>query len=148
MKKIEKIQAGDPVLLVYPPGLDFIVAFVACLRAGVIAVPVYPPNPVRMKKDILMFSAVAMDCRAKVALTNSTYQHVKTMLAIKEKLSWRTGTAWPELDWVVTDSINAAKSSKDQNEEEDDDDNDEGRTGPAIVYIGIDVESERRHDFS
>ena len=29
-----KIAPGEPVLLVYPPGLDFIVTFIACLRAG------------------------------------------------------------------------------------------------------------------
>ncbi len=31
---------GDRVLLVYPPGLEFIVALFGCFRAGVIAVPV------------------------------------------------------------------------------------------------------------
>lgn len=36
-------QPGDRVLLIYQPGLDFICAFYACLYAGVIAVPVYPP---------------------------------------------------------------------------------------------------------
>lgn len=39
-----QVQAGEPVLLVYPPSLDFLVAFLACLRAGLIAVPVYPPG--------------------------------------------------------------------------------------------------------
>ena len=28
------IKNGDRVVLVYPPGLEFLVAFVACLRAG------------------------------------------------------------------------------------------------------------------
>ena len=35
------IKAKDRVLLVYPPSLDFIVAYIACLRAGVVAVPVF-----------------------------------------------------------------------------------------------------------
>src|ERR1700720_1217898 len=39
--------AGARALLLYPPGLDYIVAFYACLYAGVIAVPVYPPRPNR-----------------------------------------------------------------------------------------------------
>lgn len=29
-----KANEGDRVLLVYPPGLDFLVAFIGCLRAG------------------------------------------------------------------------------------------------------------------
>eukprot|EP00854_Cymbomonas_tetramitiformis_P000865 gene865-1358_t len=33
---------GDRVLLIYPIGLNFVVAFWACLRAGVVAVPLYP----------------------------------------------------------------------------------------------------------
>ena len=38
------LKPGDRALLVFPPSLDFIVAFYACLRAGVIAVPVFPPG--------------------------------------------------------------------------------------------------------
>ncbi|MBQ7813449.1 MAG: AMP-binding protein, partial [Thermoguttaceae bacterium] len=33
---------GKRALLLYPPGLDFIVAFYGCLYAGATAVPVYP----------------------------------------------------------------------------------------------------------
>jgi amino acid adenylation domain-containing protein len=36
---------GERALLVYPPGLEFVVAFLACLDAGVVAVPVHPPSP-------------------------------------------------------------------------------------------------------
>lgn len=35
----ERDLAGRPVMLVFPPGLDFIAAFVGCLYAGAIAVP-------------------------------------------------------------------------------------------------------------
>jgi acyl-CoA synthetase (AMP-forming)/AMP-acid ligase II/alkylation response protein AidB-like acyl-CoA dehydrogenase/acyl carrier protein len=34
-----RAQPGDRALLLYPPGLDFIVAFYACLCAGLVAVP-------------------------------------------------------------------------------------------------------------
>src|SRR5687767_6181199 len=37
------LHHGDRALLAYPPGLDSIVAFFACLRLGVIPVPVYAP---------------------------------------------------------------------------------------------------------
>src|SRR5258708_22121493 len=39
--------AGERVLLLYPPGLDYVAAFFGCLYAGAIAVPVYPPRPNR-----------------------------------------------------------------------------------------------------
>ena len=45
-----KLKKGDRVILVYPPSLDFVVAFIACLRVGVIAVPVFPPDPSKLNK--------------------------------------------------------------------------------------------------
>jgi acyl-CoA synthetase (AMP-forming)/AMP-acid ligase II len=38
------LSPGDRVLLVFEPCLGFIVSFLACLRAGLIAVPVFPPG--------------------------------------------------------------------------------------------------------
>lgn len=35
---------GDRAILLYPSGLDYIVAFFACLYAGIIAVPAFPPR--------------------------------------------------------------------------------------------------------
>ena len=38
------LKPGDRVLLAYPPGLEIICAFFACVRLGLIPVPVYPPS--------------------------------------------------------------------------------------------------------
>jgi len=35
-----KTQAGDKVLLVYPPSLEYVVTFYGCLLAGIVAVPI------------------------------------------------------------------------------------------------------------
>lgn len=40
----EHARPGDRALLVFAPGLEFLVAFYGCLEAGVIAVPVPPPR--------------------------------------------------------------------------------------------------------
>jgi acyl-CoA synthetase (AMP-forming)/AMP-acid ligase II len=37
-------QQGDRILLAYPPGLEMICAFFACVRSGLVPVPVYPPS--------------------------------------------------------------------------------------------------------
>src|ERR1044071_1774923 len=43
---LQKVEIrGERALLLYPPGLGFIVGFFGCLYAGVIAVPAYPPSP-------------------------------------------------------------------------------------------------------
>src|SRR5437773_7587987 len=52
---------GERVLLLYPPGLEFIAAFMGCIYAGAIAVPAYPP---RMNRNALRIVSIAEDCRA------------------------------------------------------------------------------------
>jgi acyl-CoA synthetase (AMP-forming)/AMP-acid ligase II len=65
------LKAGDRVLLVYPPSLDFIVAFLACLKAGIIAVPCYPPDPKKLNKDLKMFATIVSSCDAKAGKCQS-----------------------------------------------------------------------------
>lgn len=63
-------------VLVYPPSLDFVLAFLACLKVGVVAVPVFPPNPAR-RDTLHMFSKIVETCSAKYALTSLEYNHLK-----------------------------------------------------------------------
>jgi acyl-CoA synthetase (AMP-forming)/AMP-acid ligase II len=39
-----RVQPGDRILMFYPPGLDFVVAFFGVLYAGAVAVPLVPPR--------------------------------------------------------------------------------------------------------
>ncbi|WP_280523968.1 hypothetical protein [Enhygromyxa salina] len=39
------LSPGDRALLVYPPSLEFALAFGGCLWAGLLPVPTYPPQP-------------------------------------------------------------------------------------------------------
>ena len=44
-KRLAELAApGDRALLIFAPGLDFLVAYFACLYAGIIGVPVVPPR--------------------------------------------------------------------------------------------------------
>ncbi|OQR98230.1 fatty-acid-CoA ligase [Thraustotheca clavata] len=105
------LKKNDKLVLVYPPGLDFIVAFVACLRAGVVAVPVYPPDPRKLKKDIVMFTTVWSNSGAKTALTCANYNHVKKILDIKQKMTFSESYPWPELKWIETDRLGKNKAA-------------------------------------
>jgi acyl-CoA synthetase (AMP-forming)/AMP-acid ligase II/acyl carrier protein len=102
------LKKGDRVMLVYPPGLDFITAFVACIRAGLVAVPVYPPRP-GLNKDLKMFLSIQSNCGAKVCLTNSLYNFAKKIESIKSsitKLFSSNDITWPnDLKWIVTNQI-------------------------------------------
>ena len=57
---------GQRALLLYQPGLDFITAFLGCLYAGVVAVPVYPP---RANRSLERLIAIVTDAEASFALT-------------------------------------------------------------------------------
>ena len=67
------LEVGDRVLLVYPPSIEFVVAFASCLRAGLIPVPVYPPNPARLDHGMKVFNSISRDCDAKLVLTSQSY---------------------------------------------------------------------------
>jgi acyl-CoA synthetase (AMP-forming)/AMP-acid ligase II len=98
------IAHGDRAVLVYPPSLDFMVAFLACVKAGVVAVPVFPPNPTR-RDTLNMFAKIVRGCGAHVALTNTEYSHVKKLASIRDAIQLKsTSAVWPEeLTWILTD---------------------------------------------
>ncbi len=58
---------GQPVLLIFPPGLDFIVAFFAVLKAGAIAVPL---NFARQSHHQRRLAVVVEDSGSRLVLTN------------------------------------------------------------------------------
>ncbi|MEU5703589.1 type I polyketide synthase [Streptomyces aurantiacus] len=60
---------GAPVLLLHPPGLDYVAAFLGCLYAGAIAVPAYPPDTRRFGQTMPRLAAIARDSGATHALT-------------------------------------------------------------------------------
>ena len=85
----------DRVLLLYPPGLEYISGFMGCLYARAVAVPVPPPRLNRKMERILM---VAADSKSRIVLTT------KAVLAKIGSLLEKA----PELRsllWVATDDL-------------------------------------------
>lgn len=64
---------GQRVLLLYPTGLDFIAAFMGCLYAGVIAVPVTCPKIEEFPKSQALINAIAQDAGISGVLTPQAY---------------------------------------------------------------------------
>lgn len=64
-------MAGQAALLLYPPGLEFVVGFYACLFAGVVAVPAVPP---RINRALGNLDAIMADARTQIILTCSSLQ--------------------------------------------------------------------------
>ncbi len=58
--------AGRPVVLAYPPGLDFISGFFGCLYAGSVAVPSCVPH----RRTLESFRRIVRDADARLALSS------------------------------------------------------------------------------
>jgi len=69
---VEQGAVGERALLIYEPGLDYIAAFFGCIYASVIAVPVYPPDPMRLHRMLPRLQAVIRDAQARWILSTST----------------------------------------------------------------------------
>ena len=95
-------MAGERALLLYPQGLDFLVAYYGCLMAGTVAVPGYPP---RRNRNMTRIQAISDDANAKVALT---LHDVSTRSAdlLDEAPHLK------QLTWLATDRIDDAAGDK------------------------------------
>jgi 8-amino-7-oxononanoate synthase len=86
---------GQRVLLLYPPGLDFVAGFYGCLYAGAVAIPAYPP---RRNRNMLRIQAISDDAEAKAALSvHDVCDRVGPLLEEAPHLK--------DLTWLATDRI-------------------------------------------
>ena len=92
------IASGDRALLLYPPGLDYIVAFFGCLYAGVVAVPTYPPDPSKLNRSLPRLQAIVADAQVSLALTTAEILSVSKMLLPQAQYL-------DKLTWLSTDDI-------------------------------------------
>ncbi|MEO1802273.1 MAG: AMP-binding protein, partial [Cyanobacteria bacterium J06629_2] len=90
---ISRNLQGERVLLVFPAGLEFIAAFLGCLYAGAIAVPIYPPKRNQRRSRI---ESIIADCDAKGILTPSQlFNQIEASLVSRKT----------PLDYIFLDSL-------------------------------------------
>ncbi len=87
--------AGKRALLMYPPGLEFVVAFFACYYADITPVPAYPP---RRNRNMERINAISDDAQPAVALTVS-------LIVKRWQESVRTDSRLGHIPWVATEEI-------------------------------------------
>ena len=108
-----KLKAGDRALLVFFPSLSFSVSLLACFKAGVIAVPVFPPDPRKLQKDLDHFVSIQKSSEAKFVLTHSSYDYARKLTELSNLFSLKRKETWPSLQWIVVDDIlSQGKSGK------------------------------------
>lgn len=82
-------MSGKPVMLLYPPGIDFIAAFFGCLYAGAIAVPACSPDPLRLDRSLPRLVAVTRDAMPSAVLTTeATETDLRKLSGASPELSW------------------------------------------------------------
>jgi acyl-CoA synthetase (AMP-forming)/AMP-acid ligase II len=81
--------------LLYPPGLDFVTAFLGCLYAGTIAVPVELP---RRNRNLSRLESVIDDAQPTVILTDAGFA------AFRDRVNGST-QCLDRVDWFVTDEL-------------------------------------------
>jgi len=86
---------GERALLLYPPGLEFVVSFLGCLYGGVVAVPAYPP---RTNRPDARLAAIVKDARPRFALTTPALADLA-----KDFAAHVPGLR--DLQWVATEEI-------------------------------------------
>lgn len=89
---------GERVLLLYPPGLDFIAAFLGCLYSGAVAVPAYPPDPTRLARSLPRLQAIAADAQTTCVLTTAM---IHGMAGALFDIAPEFGT----MRWLATDTL-------------------------------------------
>ncbi|MCC5601619.1 non-ribosomal peptide synthetase [Nostoc favosum] len=87
--------SGERAILLYPSGLDYLIAFFGCLYAGVVAVPAYPPRNQRKTPRI---QAISIDAQASVALTTTAMLPTLQSILTPE-------TKQGNFHWLTTDNI-------------------------------------------
>lgn len=82
----EHVRPGAAVIVMHPPGLEFVAAFLGCLLAGVIAVPSYAP---KRPPDFARLRSISLTADARCALTTASDME-------------RIGTGWAEAGLAET----------------------------------------------
>jgi acyl-CoA synthetase (AMP-forming)/AMP-acid ligase II/predicted NAD/FAD-dependent oxidoreductase/acyl carrier protein len=86
------LAAGDRAVLVYAPSLDFVRAFVGCLIARVVPVPVAPPNPYNLEHELPALATIVRSARASAILTDSTFAGLQELAGAQPELAERPWT--------------------------------------------------------
>lgn len=91
-------EVDDRALLVFPPGLEFLVAFFGCLYARVLAVPTTYP---RGNKPASRLKTIQASCEAKIALS------VPSVVELQENIE----AAVADPKWIAIDPIEITSTS-------------------------------------
>ncbi|KAL4559435.1 hypothetical protein LXL04_031573 [Taraxacum kok-saghyz] len=104
------LQRRDTVVILCSPGLQLVEIMFGCQRAGLVAVPIVPPNPTFSNNDHHHFIRVLSQTRPNFAIANGSY-----IKSVREYIK----SSQPEnpiahmlknLKWISTDNLRLEKN--------------------------------------
>jgi amino acid adenylation domain-containing protein len=100
-------ESGKRALLLYPPGLEYIVALFGCFYAGVVAIPLYPPH---LNRHLLRVQSILKDAQATVALTDA--RSLARLRSLLSQLPELTSIHWLATDMLPSEIENESDESE------------------------------------
>jgi acyl-CoA synthetase (AMP-forming)/AMP-acid ligase II len=97
----EGLKKGDRVMIIYPntAQTEYLLAFLACLRVGIVPVSIYPPNPQKIDQDLVKFQHYVNNAGATTAITTAEYKRFVQLSSVTK--TW----AIPSKNWWATDKL-------------------------------------------
>ena len=96
--------SGDRVLVLLPPGIEFVPAFFGVLYAGCIAIPAYPPSSGRPDRASERLRAVIADAGVSLVLSSSAVLNRPALAAVLPELSTMPAIAIDAIDDDASDT--------------------------------------------
>ncbi|XP_029668216.1 disco-interacting protein 2 homolog A isoform X5 [Formica exsecta] len=87
-----RINTGDHVALIFPPGTDLICAFYGCLYVGAVPVTIRPPHPQNLQTTLPTVRMIVDVSKSILVLTN---QNILKLLKTKEANNVVDVKSWP-----------------------------------------------------
>lgn len=100
-KSLGPEAVNQRILLIYPPGVEFLAGFYGAMYAGAIPIPAPPPDLTRLKRTLPRLKSIIQDAEARYLMTTSSMS--ETIQGNPDTLS-----ELPELTWISTDKIDPA----------------------------------------
>ncbi|XP_076623138.1 disco-interacting protein 2 isoform X13 [Colletes latitarsis] len=89
-----RINTGDHVALIFPPGTDLICAFYGCLYVGAVPVTIRPPHPQNLQTTLPTVRMIVDVSKSVLVLTN---QNLLKLLKTKEANNVVDVKSWPTI---------------------------------------------------
>uniref|UniRef100_A0A3B3B6R3 Disco-interacting protein 2 homolog A n=1 Tax=Oryzias melastigma TaxID=30732 RepID=A0A3B3B6R3_ORYME len=102
-----RLNTGDHVALVYPPGIDLIATFYGCLYAGCVPVTVRPPHPQNLATTL---PTVKMIVEVSKSVCILTTQAIMKLLKSKDAAAAVDIKSWPTV--LDTDDLPRKKNNQ------------------------------------